>query len=258
MKPIFHYFVPVLLLAALASCDFEPYKINLLSNDISVSTQEITLESTGNVPGTFDIQSSGDWLIVAPEGLTVSPKYGNGPATITVSAPDNIDDVWHEVQGPRSFKLSVCGTETTIPVVVNQKGEAGLDASRTYTKITKAEDFESGMGYLIVAADANGAWQACGQVPASRNYGWPSLVAIEGDGPCADFHRYRRFLPDPSGGWPLLVPDRYLYEFQCDGGSGDGWLPVQAHFRVGRYRAHRQHRDGEDAPGFDEGQRGLL
>ena len=182
MKPIFHYFVPVLLLAALASCDFEPYKINLLSNDISVSTQEITLESTGNVPGTFDIQSSGDWLIVAPEGLTVSPKYGTGPATITVSAPDNIDDVWHEVQGPRSFKLSVCGTETTIPVVVNQKGEAGLDASRTYTKITKAEDFESGMGYLIVAADANGAWQACGQVPASRNYGWPSLVAIEGDG----------------------------------------------------------------------------
>ena len=45
------------VLAALASCDFEPYKINLLSNDISVSTQEITLESTGNVPGTFDIQS---------------------------------------------------------------------------------------------------------------------------------------------------------------------------------------------------------
>ena len=182
MKHFFHYITAVLCGALLLSCDFEPYKINLLSDSITVSTQEITLESTGSVPVSFEVQAPGDWIIIAPEGLTVTPKHGTGSATVTVSAPDNVDEVWHEVQGPRSFKLSVCGTGTTVPVVVNQKGEAGLDASRTYSKITKAEDFESGMGYLIVAADANGAWQACGQVPASRNYGWPSLVAIEGDG----------------------------------------------------------------------------
>lgn len=182
MKNLFKYITAVFCGALLLSCDFEPYTINLLADSITVSTQEITLESTGAVPVTFEIQAPGDWLIVAPEGLTVSPKYGTGPATVSVSAPDNVDEVWHEVQGPRSFKISVCGTDTTVPIVVNQKGEAGLDASRTYSKITKAEDFESGMGYLIVAADKDGNWQACGQVPASRTYGWPALVTIEGDG----------------------------------------------------------------------------
>ena len=180
MKKLFKSILTVLCGALLLSCDFEPYQINLLSDSISVSTQEITLESTGSVPVTFDVQAVGDWIIVAPEGLTVSPRYGTGAATVTVSAPDNVDEVWHEVQGPRSFKLAVCGTDTTVPVVVNQKGEAGLDASRTYSKITKTEDFESGMGYLVVTKDPNGKYQACGQIPASKKYGYPALVEIEG------------------------------------------------------------------------------
>ena len=210
MKHIFRFITAVLCGALLLSCDFDPYRINLLSEGISVSTQEITLESTGSVPATFDLQAAGDWIIVAPEGLTVSPKYGNGPATVTVTAPDNVDEVWHEVQGPRSFKLSVCGTDTTVPVLVNQKGEAGLDASRTYSKITAADAFESGMGYLIVAPDKDGAYKACGQVPASRTYGWPSLVALEGDGETFT-------LPDASRALTFVgTPDSFLIR-QADG-----------------------------------------
>lgn len=181
MKSIFRYIIPAVLLAALTlSCDFQPYVIVNLSKDISVNTQEITLESTGSVPATFTVNTAGDWIIIAPDELNVSPKYGHGPETITVSAPDNVDEVWHEVQGPRSFKLSVCGTDTTLPIIVNQKGEAGLDASRTYSKITSADAFEGGMGYLIVTKDPNGKYQACGQVPATKTYGWPALVEVEG------------------------------------------------------------------------------
>ena len=172
----------VAAVAMLHACDFEHYSDPPLSSDLSVSTQEITLASTGRQAATFDVNAVGDWIIVAPAELTVEPKHGTGPATISVSAPDNVDEVWHEVQGPRSFKLSVCGTGVTLPVTVNQKGEAGLDASRTYSKITSADAFESGMGYLIVAADKDGKYNACGQVPASRKYGWPALVAVEGDG----------------------------------------------------------------------------
>ena len=181
MKQFFHSIASLLVVAAaLTACDFEPYAITELSRDITVSTQEITLESTGGQPVTFDIQSKGDWIIVAPEGLRVDPKYGSGAATVSVSAPDNVDEVYHEVQGPRSFKLSVCGTETTLPITVNQKGEAGLDASRTYSKITSVEDFEDGMGYLIVTKTPDGSFVACGQVPAAKSYGWPSLVPVEG------------------------------------------------------------------------------
>jgi hypothetical protein len=181
MKHIFRSLITVVLLAAtLSACDFRPYVIVNLSQDIRVSTDEITLESTGLVPASFTVSTTGDWIIVAPEELTISPKYGHGPATVTVSAPDNVDEVWHEVQGPRTFKISVCGTDTTLPITVNQKGEAGLDASRTYSKITKLEDFEDGKGYLIVTKTPGGSFVACGQVPASKNYGWPSLVPVEG------------------------------------------------------------------------------
>lgn len=181
MKHYIHSIASLLAVAAiLASCDFEPYAINELSRDITVSTQEITLESTGAQPVTFEVRSAGDWIIVAPEGLRVNPKYGNGAATISVSAPDNVDEVYHEVQGPRSFKMAVCGTETTLPITVNQKGEAGLDASRTYSRITSVDAFESGMGYLIVTPAPDGSFVACGQVPASKKYGWPSLVPVEG------------------------------------------------------------------------------
>ena len=181
MKHIFRSLITVVLLAAtLSACDFRPYVVVNLSPDIRVSTDEITLESTGLVPASFTVTTTGDWIIVAPEELEVSPKYGHGPATITVTAPDNVDEVWHEVQGPRSFKLSVCGTDITLPIIVNQKGEAGLDASRTYSKITSTDAFEGGMGYLIVTKDPGGKYQACGQVPATKTYGWPALVEVEG------------------------------------------------------------------------------
>ena len=181
MKQLFRSLITVVLLAVtLSACDFRPYVIVNLSQDIHVSTDEITLESTGLVPASFTVSTTGDWIIVAPEELTISPKYGHGPATVTVTAPDNVDEVWHEVQGPRTFKISVCGTDTTLPIIVNQKGEAGLDASRTYSKITSADAFDGGMGYLIVTKDPNGKYQACGQVPASKTYGWPALVEVEG------------------------------------------------------------------------------
>ena len=77
MKNLFKSILTVLCGALLLSCDFEPYQINLLSDSISVSSQEITLESTGSVPVTFDVQAVGDWIIVAPEGLSVSPRCRN-------------------------------------------------------------------------------------------------------------------------------------------------------------------------------------
>ena len=211
MKRILRSLIPAVLLAAtFSSCDFEPYVVENLSKDISVSTQEITLESTGLVPATFTVNTTGDWIIVAPEELTVSPKYGHGPTVITVSAPDNVDEVWHEVQGPRSFKLSVCGTDTTLPIIVNQKGEAGLDASRTYSKITSTDAFEGRMGYLIVTKDPGGKDQACGQVPATKSYGWPPLVEVEGSDD-------QFILPDASKALTFIgTADSFLIK-QADG-----------------------------------------
>lgn len=170
-------------LAIVASCDLYPnYEGELLASSISVDKSEVTLESTGSIAAEINITSAGDWIIVAPEGLSVNPLRGTGNRKVSISAPDNVDDVYHEVQGPKSFKLNICGTDITVPVTVNQKGEAGLDASRTYSKITKAEDFEDGKGYLIVTKDVTGKYQNCVAVPASKPYGWPALASIDGNG----------------------------------------------------------------------------
>ena len=211
MKHRFPVILAVIASAVLLhACDFEPYSDPFLGSGISVSSQEITLESTGRQAATFDVNATGDWLIVAPQELTVSPRFGSGPATISVSAPDNVDEVWNEVQGPRSFKLSVCGTDVTIPVTVNQKGEAGLDASRTYSKITSTDAFESGMGYLFVTQAPDGSFKACGQVPATKTYGYPALVGVEGT-------EEQFTLPDASKALTLVgTPDSFLIR-QTDG-----------------------------------------
>ena len=182
----------------------------VLTSEIAVSTQEITLESTGHAGVSFNVTAAGDWIIVAPEELEVSPRLGSGNATVSVSAADNVDDVYKEVQGPRSFKLSVCGTGVTVPVTVYQKGEAGLDASRTYSKITAADAFESEKGYLIVTKDPNGAFKACGQVPATKRYGWPALVEVEGSEDSFT-------LPDASKGLTFIGTPESFRIRQTDG-----------------------------------------
>lgn len=169
--------------ALVASCDIYPnYSGEMLAASISVDKSEVTLESTGSVPAEVNITAAGDWIIIAPEELTVEPLRGTGNQKITIAAPDNVDEIYHEVAGPKTYKVNVCGTDITVPVIVNQKGEAGLDASRTYSKITSLEDFEGGKGYLIVTKDPNGKYQNCVAVPAAKTYGWPALLAIDGDG----------------------------------------------------------------------------
>ena len=109
--------------ALLCGCDFEHYRASALTDSISVSPQEFTLERSGGGALTLEIRAAGDWIIIAPETLIVQPAYGSGDTSVTVLISDSRDpdtQAWL----PRTDVLSVCGTSVTIPVTIRQRGNS--------------------------------------------------------------------------------------------------------------------------------------
>ena len=137
-------------LLMLASC--EVFTINPLSSTVNVNSNELVLPDTGTVTGTITVTAEGDWIATSSNEswFEFSPAAGTGNGTITVTGNANTDS-YGELNGPRKGAITVIGAEGMQVVTVMQKGEAGLDASRTYSKVTAAGDLEAGKSYLIVA-----------------------------------------------------------------------------------------------------------
>ena len=151
MKRIFNYLAIVCGLVTLASCVNElPAP---LAPQVKVNTNELILPDTGTVEGTITITAEGEWIATSSNEawFSFSPTYGNGNGTITVKGQPNVDAVYGEVCGPRSGVITIIGSEGMQAVTVKQAGEPGLDASRTYMKVTKQEEIEADKAYLIVA-----------------------------------------------------------------------------------------------------------
>lgn len=128
-------------------------EIQQLGTTISATPTELVADNTGSsIIGKINVKADGIWIATSSndEWFTYAPASGEGDGTITVSFKPNTDQ-YDEVSGPRAGTISLICGETIVTVTVKQAGEPGLDASRTYAKITKAEDIETGKSYLIVA-----------------------------------------------------------------------------------------------------------
>ena len=128
-------------------------EIEQLGTTISATPAELVVADTGNmIIGTIDVKADGIWIATSSndEWFTYGPASGEGDGKVTVSLKPNTD-TYDEVSGPRTGTISfICG-ESIATVTVKQAGEPGLDASRNYAKISKAEELEAGKSYLIVA-----------------------------------------------------------------------------------------------------------
>lgn len=194
MKNIFRIFAAVFAGVVLfASCLNEAAP---LASSVSVDKAELNPVGIGAVPSVVKVTADGDWFAVSSsEWITVEPAKGvSGTTEVTIKVADNVDS-YNELNGPRSGSVSFCyGTSGVAAVAVNQKGENGLDASRTYSLVTKAEDLTAG-GYIITFKTEDGKYIAMS--PLAANYGYI----------------YCDELPDPKEGVITMPNAKYSYEF---------------------------------------------
>lgn len=166
----------------LASCNTtEPVYAKLLSTDV----KEISFDAVSAQPVSVKLSADGEWYVYAPAWLKVEPETGNGDATVKITALDNVDAVYHEVNAPRKDAIAFCGALEKASVSVMQKGEAGLDATRKYVKVTKAEDLDLTKKFIL-ASNVNGSLLAAKAFDLSHGdgtYNWmPSEKVVESDG----------------------------------------------------------------------------
>lgn len=170
MKNILKYFAVLfsgaLLLGACVKEQAEP-----LAGSVKVSSETITLAGATLDSKSVNVEADGDWIIyTASEWFEVSPTSGSGNVAVTVKAKENNLDEYGELRGPRSEKVYVYGDEATVVITVNQEGLSGLDASRTYVKVTSADAMEAGKGYMIVANDGKALQAAHSFAATSDTY----------------------------------------------------------------------------------------
>lgn len=153
MKNIYKICAGLCTLAAVSlSCMKEG---GALASGLTLDKTEITAEGTSAPDVVVKVSADGDWFAIAPEWVEVTPAAGSGDTEVKLKIADNIDS-FKELSGPRSGFVSFCyGTNGISALIVNQKGENGLDASRQYSKVTKEEDIVAGGSYLIAFADGS-------------------------------------------------------------------------------------------------------
>lgn len=138
----------MVIVASCAQEEAEP-----LGSSVSATPAELVVSDTGSsIVGTIDVKADGIWIATSSndEWFTYAPASGEGDGKITVSLKENVDEN-NEVAGPRSGSITLICGQSMFVVTVKQAGEPGLDASRTYKKVSKAEEIEAGKGYLFVA-----------------------------------------------------------------------------------------------------------
>ena len=166
-------------LFALAACqDLE----NDLTKTITVDKATLSFTGVSAPEQTITVNCDGEWLATAPEWIMVKPSHGNGTTEVKVSVMDNVDDNYlDEVAGPRSGVIVFGGLES-FAVTVNQSGESGLDATRVYTRITNAGEFDASKNYLLVT-EVDGTFLAADNMATpwseGKYYYWSAVKEVE-------------------------------------------------------------------------------
>ena len=144
-------FNTILALAAgiglFVSCQEKVEDLNF-ATVLNVDKDAVELTAAGDQVQ-LQLTANGDWIAVAPDWLRVEPGSGSGNAVITVFAPAN-ENEFQEMMGPRDQKLYIYGEGVKVEIPIIQAGLPALDASRTFTKITSAAEFEPGKAYILV------------------------------------------------------------------------------------------------------------
>lgn len=213
MKNIIKSFLTLASVAAVfASCVQEAKP---LASAVELDKSEILFEGQNAPAQTVTVKADGDWFAVAPEWVTLSPAVGSGETEVKVSVADNLDE-WNELSGPRSASVTFCyGTNGLCVLTVQQNGENGLDASRQYSKITTADEFEAG-SYLIVfnydgKDNALKAFNATSETYYSYLYG-DEVTVVDGIVNMPNANNAYTF-EAAEGGYKIKMPNgRYLFQ----------------------------------------------
>lgn len=220
MKNIFKSLLMVLSCAMfLTSCMEEAAAP--LASAIKLDKQEVAFAGSSAQAQKVSVNADGDWFVlVSADWVEVSPMSGSGNGEVIITVSDNLDE-YDELNGPRSTVVNFCyGTDGIAPLTVNQNGEAGLDASRTYKKVTSAEEIVAG-GYLIVF-DIKGKLNALDPLTSATEttYKYASASEVtEKDGVITTPNAASSYIFEAvEGGFHISTAGKYLFQ------DGNGFL----------------------------------
>ena len=110
----------VLLASVFCSCQQE----ELVKPHALLAESSLTFEAIGAKPQLLTIASDEDWVIDAPEWITVDPAYGSQTVKVTVSVADNVDKN-NEMNSPRQAAIIISSTRDgySIESVIYQNGD---------------------------------------------------------------------------------------------------------------------------------------
>lgn len=202
MKKIY---IALMALLAVAAC--KEKEINLASRVILSQTEELVVEAE-NVPTlAVEVISDGDWVVVTPDWISASPRYGRGDGTILFNIADNYTN--GEMNADRQATVSVECASGAVSFLVKQAGDPMK--GNVYLPVTEVKD---GGVYLLVAPNKDGETTVA--APITSNYGYIQVTTeIMGDAekialPTED--NGFKFIA-VEGGWNIrqVANDRYVF-----------------------------------------------
>lgn len=202
MKKIY---IALMALLAVAAC--KEKEINLASRVILSQTEELVVEAE-NVPTlAVEVISDGDWVVVTPDWISASPRYGRGDGTILFNIADNYTN--GEMNADRQATVSVECASGAVSFLVKQAGDPMK--GNVYLPVTEVKD---GGVYLLVAPNKDGELTVA--APITSNYGYIQVTTeIMGDAekialPTED--NGFKFIA-VEGGWNIrqVANDRYVF-----------------------------------------------
>lgn len=202
MKKIY---IALMALLAVAAC--KEKEINLASRVILSQTEELVVEAE-NVPTlAVEVISDGDWVVVTPDWISASPRYGRGDGTILFNIADNYTN--GEMNADRQATVSVECASGASSFLVKQAGDPMK--GNVYLPVKEIKD---GGVYLLVAPNKDGELTVA--APITSNYGYIQVTTeIMGDAekialPSED--NGFKFIA-VEGGWNIrqVANDRYVF-----------------------------------------------
>ena len=168
MKKIY---IALMALLAVAAC--KEKEINLASRVILSQTEELVVEAE-NVPTlAVEVLSDGDWVVVTPDWISASPRYGRGDGTILFNIADNYTN--GEMNADRQATVSVECASGASSFLVKQAGDPMK--GNVYLPVKEIKD---GGVYLLVAPNKDGDLTVAS--PITSNYGYIQVTTeIMGD-----------------------------------------------------------------------------
>ncbi|MDY3979567.1 MAG: BACON domain-containing carbohydrate-binding protein [Tidjanibacter sp.] len=109
----------------LTSCG--PDEIVSLGTDISTDVSELTFEGQNATAKTVQVTADGEWIATAPEWIKVTPAFGSGAATVTITVTDNLyvgeDGGSNPLAAERTANVNFCVSDKSAAVKVTQAGD---------------------------------------------------------------------------------------------------------------------------------------